>query len=809
MPIKRLLLLCLLALLAGYPLWAKSGPIRGRVTGTDRKPLPYASVGLHRAADSSLVKSEFTDEDGVFEFLPTLPGKYYVSVALLGYDRYLTPSFDWASDALELPTLQLQPAAAHALQEVEIVGRKPLFERLPGRTVVNVDGSPLAAGSTTLDVLARSPGIRVDPSDNISLRGRQGVLVLLDGKRLPMSGSELADLLRGLPAEQIASIELITNPPAGFDAQGNAGIIAIHMKKDQRQGTNGSVNGSFGQGFYPKFNSGLSLNHRQGKVNLFGSYAYTDRRGIADLVLHRDFRENDTLTGTTDQFNKPRIHVVSHTARFGADYMPGKRTTLGIAFNGMLNDAHRYGASTTHQYSPEGERVGFYSTANDRRSSNPYGALNLNYRHSFADSAHAAQLTADLDYARYRSTNHQSLDNHYGYPVNRLPLLLTGDQTGDLTIQSAKVDFVRPLPGGARLEAGVKASQVYSDNDVRFWQTQGGQTVLDTGLTNHFRYTENINAAYVSLSRPAPWGSWQLGLRTEQTNAVGRQEVHDQNFDRHYTQVFPTAGLSYRAGKDHELGFSLGRRIERPTYNQLNPFRAYIDATTYGVGNPYLYPQTTYNIELTHTFRQHFTTGLRAGIDTRPIIGTVQPDGTNSRMVASTSQNLDRFYLLNPSFNMNLEPVKGWQMFNDVQVYYSRITGYVADTRLDRVQLSCEISSNHTFTLGHDWAADLEGYYQSPNIYGFLSVKTLGQVSFGVQKTFWSRKATLKLNMADVFYTMPIRATSTYTHYTEQFKQSFDTRVITVAFTFRFGNEKVPPARRRNGGAEDEMRRAG
>ncbi|MEL5993653.1 TonB-dependent receptor domain-containing protein [Hymenobacter segetis] len=792
--------------------FAAAGQTRVAVSGSvlaAGAPVEFATITLHRAADSTVVKSEFSDARGRFQLEAPSGARYRVSAAQVGFVRFWSAPFELPAAGLALPAFDIQASAATDLKEVTVTGHKPLFERQADRTIVNVEDSPLSAGSTTLDVLARSPGVTVGNGDNLSLKGRQGVLVMIDGKRVAMTGTELADYLRNLPADQLKNIELITNPPAKYDAQGSAGIIAINLKKDQRQGTNGNLSASFGRGQYNKYNTSLTLNHRQGKLNVFGTYGYADREGFQALTIHRDFLSTGQITGTSDQENFVHVRNFAHTYKAGLDYNLTERTTVGLSVNGQAVRVPQDGTSTAVQADATGVPIRRYQADNDRALRFPNAAANLNFKHVFADSLGARELTADADYAQYRSIRLQTLTTNFSLPVQS-PVILDSDQRGTLTIQSFKADYTQPLNKLTKLEAGVKTSLVNSDNNVLFTNTQDGQTTIDTNQSNHFIYHENINAGYVTITQTTPKTTLTAGLRAEQTNATGQQEVGDEPFaPRHYVQLFPSAAIRRSLSAQHELSLSLSRRIDRPTYNQLNPFRTYIDATTYGSGNPTLLPQTSYNLELSHTFKQKFTTELAWSITNNPIINAVQPAPGGGNFVVARDINLDRQDTYTLTLSAALEPAKWWSTNNNVVVYYARFIGSLAGTSLDKGQPAFNATSTSTFTLGHGWGADLTGSYQSRQLYGFFDLRPQGQLTAGISKSVWDKKGNFKLNVADLFYTQKTRATSTYDNYQERFYQRFDSRVVTLAFTYRFGNQKLAPTRRRTGGAEDEKRRAG
>ncbi|MBX0289904.1 TonB-dependent receptor [Hymenobacter sp. HSC-4F20] len=777
-------------------------------------PVEYATVVLHRAADSAVVKTEFSDGRGIFGFEQLAAGRYVVSASQVGFRRAWAGPLEVVAGAASSPlTLTLPASSATALKEVTITGQRPTFERQADRTIVNVEGSTLAAGNTSLDVLRRSPGVTVDGNDNLSLRGKQGLLVLIDGKRQPMTGTELADYLRSLPAEQLKSIELITNPPAKYDAQGGAGVIAITLKKDQRLGTNGSANLSYGRSQYNKYVSGLSLNHGRKNLNLFGSYGYSDRSGIGKLTIHRDFYRVDTLDRqvrrllrTTDQDNRSPNRSRTHTWKAGLDYTLSKRTTLGAVVSGLQNRNQQDARNETFVRDLESSLAQQYRSANLRQGRYTSLTGNANLRHSIPDSLGTHELTADVDVARYLTTRDQRLETRFD-GAEQIGETILGDQQGRLTIQSAKADYVRPLTKQLRLETGAKTSLVSADNDVQFL-TNG---TLDQNRSNRFRYEENINAGYFNLNYSLPRLTLQAGLRGEQTNAVGQQDMvqagRPSRFDRHYFQLFPSAALKRTFSEQQETSFSLSRRLDRPSYNQLNPFRIIIDKTTSGAGNPDLRPQTSYNAEATHTYRQKYSLGLSYSLTSNPLIGVVQPE-TDSTVV-STTQNLSRQHYYALTLTVPVEVAKWWNSYTNAVFYYSRFEGNLAGTNLNRGRGSFNLTSNHTFTFGKGWSAELNGTYQSREIYGFILARATGEVSAGVQKNLWNRKGTLKLSMADIFFTSPQRAVSSYDNYVERYYQRQDSRLATLALSYRFGNDQLAAAKRRGGGAEEEKRRAG
>jgi ferric enterobactin receptor len=785
----------------------------GTVATSTGAGLQFVTVTLHRAADSVLVKTEFSDAQGAFR-LQAKPGeRYRVSAAQVGVGRYWSPEFELVTAGISLGVIVLVAGQATMLKEITATARKPLYEHLTDRTVVNVADNTLSAGATALEVLGRSPNVTLGGNDNLALRGREGVFVVLDGKRVPLTGTELADYLRALPAEQIQSIELITNPPASYDAQGGAGVIAINLKRDQRLGTNGSVNGSYGRSEYGKFIGGLALNYRNKAVNLYGNYAYTDRQYFTRLDFDREFYQTALQTaGSSMQYSRQVSHLRSHTGKVGLDVTLSKRTLLGASVTGLASQLNSHNDGHTQVFDNMRAPTATYSSTTDQDVSRPSGGANINFRHAFADSATARSLSADVDYAHYRTTRLTDLNTYFETPTQPANLL-SGDQGSTLSIGAAKVDYSQPLPRRARLEAGAKVTQIRSDNSVAFSAISNGRAEIVDALSSRFRYHENVNAAYVSLHGSVTQTTLQAGLRAEQTNTLAEltsatSGTITDSRARHYFQLFPSLTLEHTLNERHALAFAFARRLDRPSYLQLNPLRTYVDATSYRAGNPFLTPQTSYNFELTHTYKGKFSTGLAYARTDQPFMDVVQPSPDGSRVVVTSDVNLSTQHFYTLTLTLPLELTKWWSIYANELFYYNRFVGNLAGTSLDRGRFACNLGLNNSFTLPHGWTADLNGLYESRESFGFNIIRSRGQVSAGIQKSMWDKKGSLRLNMTDIFYTTPIRSTSTYDNFVESSLRRQDLQVVTASFTYRFGNSKVAAARKRDAAADEEIRRA-
>ena len=553
--------------------FSQTGKVAAIIQNEKHTSIENATVELRKSKDSSLVKVAITNNNGVADFDNISFGSYIIKASDVNHAIQYSSPFVLSAEqsSIQLPAISLLPRSAQ-LKEVAVTTTKPFIQKLSDRIVVNVDNSIISAGSSAMDVLERSPGVNVDQNDIISLRGKQGVIIMIDGKPTPMSGTDLANYLKGLPASVIDRIDIITNPSAKYDAAGNSGIIDIHMKKDQRLGTNGTFNAAYGQGIYPKANSGITLNYRNKKVNVFGNYNYSYREGLNHLILDRNFYNNSVFIGEDKKDNYTTFPFHVNTARFGADFFPDKKTIIGFVVN--TNFAYFNQRNTNNSVVIDNQHQPSYTFQNNQNtnSNNNNGVGNINFKHTFDSTG--KELTADIDYGIYHSDalshNATAYYKLNGSPMQQ-PYVLDGDQNGKLTLQTAKVDYTNPLRKEARIEAGFKTSYVTADNDAKFSDVSTGTPVNDTTKTNHFIYKEYNNAGYINFSKEFKKFNITVGLRGENTQLKTYQVKGNQRFDSSYFKLFPSAFFNYKINKDQTIGISISRRIDRPNYSSSKP----------------------------------------------------------------------------------------------------------------------------------------------------------------------------------------------------------------------------------------------
>ncbi len=790
----------------------KNGKVSGTVIDGNTKTIESATITLLRVKDSSVAKMSVADKTGKFEFDGVTEGRYVVSITAVGHNKGFSETFEINSSvpSVSLKTIELVPVAK-SIGAVTVTSKKPLIEQKLDRTIVNVEASVTNVGNSALEVLEKSPGITVDKDGNISLKGKQGVIVMIDGRQSYLSGADLANMLRSMTASQLEQIEIMTNPPAKYDAAGNSGIINIKTKKNKQFGYNGSLTSGYTQGFYPRFNESGNFNYRNGKLNVFTSLSYNRNHRTEQLLISRNFRDITTkdVISIFDQDTHMENERHFYSAKAGLDYSVSKKTTMGVVVSGFYNPSTWTSKSLTNIYNPNYVLISQARsfTQNIEKWKNFSGNFNLR---SVLDSA-GQEIAADLDYIQYRSTSEQPLYSSYYDNMGNLtktPDTLMGNLPQDITIYSGKVDYTLPLKKGAKFEAGIKASYVKTDNNANYDSLRNGQMYHDYNRSNHFLYEENVNAVYVNYSRPLgkKW-SGQFGLRMENTNAKGNQLTTGVQFKRNYTQLFPTVYLQYTANEKNSFVINYGRRINRPDYEDLNPFIHFLDRYTFEQGNPNLKPQFSHNIEVSHTYGGFLTTTLNYSKTTDIIQQVIEQNEltTETYVKKANIASRNQFGIAVSAYK---EITKWWSGNIYVNVSDNRFKGIVNNEYISTGLVMGMAQMQHQFKWGKGWGAELSGFYRTKALEGVIFIKPIRQVNVGFSKTVLKGKGSVKLNFRDIFAGGVYNGYSKYSNVDATFKDINDSRSTSLSFTWRFNKGKLKAGSgKKEGGASDEQER--
>lgn len=794
-----------------------SNKISGQVQDAESKALTGITVSLLKASDSSLTKVALSDKNGVYEFENIKSGSYLLSFTSVGFEKTLSQRFELAADGnVRVPAIAMTQASK-SLADVTVQARRPIVENKIDRMVVNVDASPTNAGSNALEVLEKSPGISVDRDGNISIKGKQGVIVLMDGKQTYLSGQDLANLLRNMPANQLDQIEIMTQPSAKYDASGNSGILNLKTKKSLTRGFNGTINLSYVQGRYPKSPNSFSFNYRTAKINLFTNLSYSYWSGFNDQHLNRKFHDNGVPVFEYDQQADQKHSGHNYSARIGLDYTIDKKTSVGFLVNGTYNPRVWENNGYANIYNGAGELDSFNTVQTINRDTWKNLGANINFRRLL--NTNGREITADFDRVQYNTNSKQTSDNYTYLPDNSPsgnPFLLKGNLPSTIKIYSGKIDYVHPLTKDSKFEAGAKSSFVSTDNDAQYsyYNHSRSEWVADNTRSNRFKYEENINAGYVNYSRQInKWGI-QTGLRMENTIATGDQAGNavqkDSSFKKNYTQLFPTAYVSYALNENNQFGLSYGRRIERPNYQDMNPFQYFLDQYTFRQGNPNLTPMFTHNIELSHNFKKALNTTLTFS-STTDILNDILKQNDETKVTFQTKENVAKRQVIGLSMSYNAPINKWWTTSLFSNVNHSHYEGIVNGSMLDVNLVSFMANMSQQFRFAKTWIAEVNGFFRTNTLEtGMFLIRPMGVVSFGLSKQVLKTKGTLKLNIYDPFYLQQARVVIDYQNIDAYVTNRWDNRRVGINFTYRFSKgQNAPQQRKRTSSAQEEQNRVG
>jgi hypothetical protein len=815
---KKLLLLSF-AILATLKSFAQTwGTVTGVVLDEKSEVLPFTNVLLLKAKDSTLTKAVTSDIDGKFLIENAPYNQYLLKISMVGYGEIYTPKFilNEASPNFKFEPIKLSQQT-QMLKEVSVTAKKPFIEQQIDKTVVNVENSIVASGNTLLEVLEKSPGVVVDRQNNtLKLKNKDGVLVMIDGRRNYMSNEALIQFLTNLNSDQVSSIEIITNPSSKYDAQGNSGIINIKLKKNLSFGTNGTITATVGNTFLPnapndlyRLSTNLSLNHRNKKWNLFGNINPGKNTWYNDNNLIR----STNYEGLRSEFNQTSWRNGSGiftNGKIGADYFLSKKTTIGALLdaNNWSGSGINTGITNIVEIKNQQRTASSLIPSSDNENSNFNLTANLNLKHNFDDKG--KEVTVDLDYSGFNNSGLTSFENKFFDSNNNLTenQVQRNPTSTFIDIFAAKFDYSTPTKNKGKLDVGAKTSYVKTDNDFVFEQLLDNTWVNDKGKTNHFIYKELVNAAYVNYGKQWKKIGLQSGLRAEYTISEGNSLTLNKVVPKEYLSLFPTLFINHKINDKHATRYTYSRRIGRPNYQQLNPFLFFLDPYTFQKGNEFLNPQFTDNAEFTYSYKGASSISLGYSFIKDNMFEVIEQEDA-TRKTFQTITNLEKVENFSMNISFPVTVTKWWTMNNNISGYYNRFRDSdVSGARLDIGQFAYNFYTGNTFSLKKGWSAEANMWFNSPNQYGIIrTTRPQYAVNAGVQKVL-NKKARLKLNANDIFLTSFFNGKIDYQNIDLAISNRWSSRRVSLSFTYNFGNQNVKSARRRSTATDDLKSRA-
>jgi len=783
----------LFAFFSALPSWAQFS-ILGKITDQNFNALPFITVKI--SGPQNRISYAQTDSLGNYHLKNLLRGRYSVIFSALNF-KTTTGSLNLTADTI----INIQLAAdAQILTDVQINAKQPLITQKIDRTVFNVENSIAAIGTDALELLAKVPGVRV-LNDKVSLVGKGSVSVMIDDKLVQLSGDNLSGYLKSISSDNIGKIEIITNPPAKYDAQGNNGLINIVLKKALGDGIKVSVIAGINQATYATAVAGGNLNYRKNKFTVYTNLNF--RKGSLVPV------EQSNIYYPTQQWevvNKDRNFRTVPSGQFGVDYQFSKRGTFGASYAGGLTNFHSEEQINTTVFNEKEQIDSMLKSDANAKIRSHYHSANM-YLKQLLNTA-GKTFTFNADWFRYNDDKNRFFDNTSYFPNDQpVPdsfaeyLSASKQQTALYTV---KADFDLPYPF-LKIAVGGKISFIQNKSDVGFFKRGEGTYVLDEKQSNLFNYRENTQALYLNVSKNIKRWDFQFGLRGEYSQMDG-VSVNERNQNR-YFQLFPTAFINYRASGQSIWSVNYGRRINRPAYRKLNPFRWYSNQYVYTEGNPFLKPSYNNNISLMHIYKQVFTTTFSF---------SKTADGYNdlnfvdslSNTQSSKPVNFVTGYHYQLSNSVVLNSLKAWESTNQLNIFYNIANSSLPQTLSRLKGFGAYFASTNQFILNRSKTVlgDISFWYAWPAVDGVNKSRSQYNLDIGFKTLWLDKKLQIALAATDILKTDRYRFSSLVNGINQVYNHYYDNRQLRFSVRYNFGNEKIKRQEIKQGN-EDERRR--
>lgn len=774
--------------------------LKGRVLDSAGHAVAFSTVKLMTVQKDSVLLNAVADAKGqyIIEAIPA--GSYRIHVTAIGYLLYKTEvlTLNKQGEALQMD-FQLKRAGKQ-LAAVTVTAQKPLIEKKPDRIIVNVENNITTAGNSVWDILGKAPGVEAG-ADNLQILGKPGVTIMVDDRPVYLGAQQIATFLKGLPAGQIAKIEIITSPSARYDAQGGAGIINIITRKSDKYGVTAEAVLSEGQGSYSKTDPSMAIFYNSKKLSMSGSIAYNYDNDYLEKPSYVNYQAPSNVYFDQHQFS---TLLTRNTAYGGTiDYTINTKNTIGFSLRGMANDKREHYSGETIVYGPTPDSS--LNTASLRNYTTQLQLYNLYYKLKL-DSA--SSIMANLNYGHYHSVNDQDYNFHFynsGGSDLRPAEYLFNSVPSDVTIRSGNIDYSRKFRGNLVFETGAKVNETRTNSSVRYNVLKNSVWEPNTAASDEFTYHERINAAYVSFNKAYTYITAQAGLRGEWMKGTGNS-IQGAVVDNNYFQLFPSFSFHYSRRPAYQWDLSYSTRVDRPNFSYLAPFAVQSDPYSFQTGNAFLRPSYTNTLELSLTFKKKYTVALSYDNIKDRIEQSVRQDNT-TRKIENIITNISHCYYYRLYFIVPFNITRWWNSSNTLNTYIIEYKTNILGGSYHKSKPVFYINSVNTFTFSKKWGAEMTVYYRTPSLNGLYEVGHRFFTDIGARFTLIPDRAALKLSLTDVFFTNRWKWTINYLDQHSGFSTIRDSRVARLTFSYKFGNIKsTRPSKRKTGSEEEQSR---
>jgi iron complex outermembrane receptor protein len=674
----------------------------------------------------------------------------------------------------------------NALEEIVITKKKVLYTQKSDRLVFNVENSIISEGGTALDVLSRAPGVVVSQDGDLSIRGQQGVAVMINGKLTQLSQKELANYLKSTASSNIKQIEVITNPSSKYDATGKAGIINIVLKKPNSSGLKGTAFTSYARGRKNRTNSGFNLNYNKDKWGVYGNYSYTfrgeeERKKFNQLQYTDETRQ--TISSKNHQTSVTDEPLTSNNFKIGTQYEISPKTNLEVYVDAKIGRYQNIADGRNTLFNAMNQLQFDAATYNDSKEKwNDY-TYAFSGVHKFDTEGKTMSFDFEYETSKFRSNQFQSAKN-----IDPASMVEIDDRRGfipsQLRVFTGKVDFVNPLKEKQSIEWGFKGSIKNNDNPSIYEYSQNNEWITDLKSTNHFEYKEQIYAAYINYKYQLEKLNIQGGIRTEYTAINILQKTMNEEHKDDYLKWFPSLSLKYEFTENHAMHASYSKRINRPSQFDLNPFRFYDDSFNYSQGNPNLIPEITHAAEIGYAWKSAFMATVYFN-KTKDVFTEVYVYNPADNTTVTSQINVDKSYNYGVNITNTAEIYKWWSVNTLLNVFENKFMGKVVNTEKIDPIVTLNMNVQNSFTITETWKAEANAQYQSKSNLGIYERDSFFDFSIGISKQVLANKGSIKLNVTDIFNTNNFYINSVIRQTSIDKRYDLDNRIATLAFTYR------------------------
>ncbi len=780
--------------------------ITGYVYNPENQPAMYSTVVMLNE-DSVLVKGAFSQEDGSFVLENISSGNYFVQIRNIEFQTYLSDLMNVEPDqVIELEPIFLSPAV-NQLGEVVVTADKTLVEIHPDKMVYNVSASANASGSNGLELLGKAPGVTVDMDNNINLQGKSGVQIYINGRPSRLSGADLANMLEGMRSDNIESIEIITNPSAKYDAEGTAGIINIIMKKNMHTGFNGNLVSSYSIGNHGRGNLGTTLNYNAGKLAFNANISVTDSEFQDDFKVITE-QSVYILDNVTDGLYYRRGYNFSS----GMTYTINEKNSISLDGRMFITDRSGLSVNNTGILDAESTTpIEFLFAQTIEKDPSENYMLIFNYRFI---PGNTSSISTDISFGRYGIVGDTEQPNTY-YDQAKDNIIRSFNSRYDtgtsIDILSAMLDYEKKF-GFLTFSTGAKYSFIRTDNSLDFFNFTDGVPVFDITRSNDFSYEENVAAFYFMMSAtPNQYLSLNAGIRMENTTSLGVLEseipTDDDRVGRNYNDFFPNIGISYDNQKNSVISASIGRRVNRPNYQSLNPFEYKMSELQSWKGNPFLQPNYITNYQVSYSWKRRLVISNTYSITRDFFANIFITEGDRGSIL--TPRNMDKVTNNGLSITYPVQALEWWQFNTFFNYNFETYKGDLQGTVIDLTVSKYNFRVQNMLKLPGAINLELTYYVYSPWIWrGSVEVEGNHGMEVGVRKAFLNRSLILQLTGNDIFRTnSDYFYQSNYGGIVTDGVRTFDNQRFGFSLTWNFGNEQAKARQRNRSAIDEEMRR--